>query len=111
MSGAPSMKDLSVTGDTTARDTPGIRHLTLWAAVLRRAVLDWTLYKDSESLRERKTYWNAHNWLFSDVEEFPSFVVLCHHLGADPDFVRERLLELTPEEVRALRGVDFGNGG
>ena len=101
----------SVSASVTASDTQHARRLTLWAAVIRRAVLDWTLYKGSENLKDRKAFWSAHNWLFSDDEgEFPTFVVLCQYLGVDPNYLRERVLSLTPQEVRALRGVDFGNG-
>ena len=102
---------LSVSGPaTTPYDSPNIRRLTLMAAIVRRAVLDWSLYRRSEDLRERRIFRSARNWLFSDDEEFPSFVVLCHHLDVDPAYIRERVLSLTDEEVRALRGVDFGNG-
>ena len=101
---------LSVSGNVKAHDSPDVRRLTLLAAVVRRAVLDWSLYRGSEDLRERRIFRSAQNWLFSDDEQFPAFVVLCHHLDVDPQYIRERVLRLTDEEVRALRGVDFGNG-
>lgn len=101
---------LSVSGSTAAYDSPDVRCLTLLAAIVRRAILDWSLYRKSDDLRERRIFRSAQNWLFSDDDEFPAFVVLCHQLDIDPAYIRERVLALTDGEVRALRGVDFGNG-
>ncbi len=61
----------------------------LWTNVIKRAVADFRAGpKSSKALYE-----DAKSWLFSDDEEFPSFVTVCDHLDMDVDFLRKRLLE------------------
>lgn len=48
----------------------------------------------------------ARLWLFTDNE---GFLRTCEGLGLHPQVVRSHILELTPDEARALRGLEFGD--
>ena len=87
-------------------------YLRLWAAVVRRAAVDWVLYYDhSNSLKLRKIGANAGQWLFQDSSEDSvcSFLVVCETLGLNPDLVRSLVTSLTEEDARRLRGMEFGD--
>lgn len=48
----------------------------------------------------------AHEWLFSEGSEFTE---LCSSLGVDHVVVRQYVINLSEEDARALRGLDFSD--
>jgi hypothetical protein len=85
-------------------DDEDVRMKKLWGAVIRRAVVDWVLYRRSMDVRKRRLYLDADEWLFGgDESEIGSFIVLCNHLDMEPCFVRKIVKSLTSEDLRKLR--------
>ncbi len=85
--------------------------LRLWAAVVRRATVDWVLYNEHESLKLKKIGADAGQWLFHDESEdhICSFKIVCDCLGLDPDLVRSKVTSISEEDARRLRGMEFGD--
>ena len=83
----------------------------LWAAVVRRAAVDWVLYKDHSTSKLRKVGADAEYWIFLDKEEnrLSSFVSVCDILGLEPSLMREKVRSLSEEDARRLRGMEFGD--
>lgn len=86
-------------------------YLRLWAAVVRRAAVDWVLYHDHTSLKLRKVGADAGQWIFHEKDEdhICAFPVVCDILGLDPDLVRSKVANLSEEDARRLRGMEFGD--
>jgi len=86
-------------------------YLRLWAAVVRRAAVDWVLYHEHESLKLRKIGADAGQWLFHDHSEdhICSFNIVCDILGLSPDLVRSKVTSISEEDARRLRGMEFGD--
>ena len=85
-------------------------HIRLWAAVLRRASVDYALYCDHENARLRRLGDDAAEWLLLDCydgEVFNSFLAVCDNLGLTPSVIRKAALTLTEENARKLRGMEF----
>ena len=83
----------------------------LWASVLRRAIVDWILYRNHENVKLKKVGFNAETWLFgpdsdTDVSSFES---VCSMIGVSTDFMRSKINTLTEEQARRLRGMEFGD--
>ena len=83
----------------------------LWAAVLRRAAVDWVLYNGHTTPKLSKLGHDAHSWIFleEDVElkDSSSFASVCASLNVEVVAMRERIASVTEEEARRLRGLDF----
>lgn len=83
----------------------------LWAAVLRRAAVDWVLYRGHGTHKLSKMGDDAHNWIF--LEEDPelidhaSFASVCASLNVEIASMRAKISSVTEEEARRLRGLDF----
>jgi len=86
-------------------------YLRLWAAVVRRAAVDWVLYHNHKSLKLKKVGADAGQWIFHDRSEdhICSFPIVCDILGLDPDLVRSKVTNLSEEDARRLRGMEFGD--
>ncbi len=85
-------------------------HVRLWASVIRRAVVDWVLYKDHEKAKLRSIGKEAEQWLFSeDTASMNSFLPVCGYLNLAPEVVRDRIRNLSEEDARRLRGMEFGD--
>ena len=94
------------------RDPGGVPwFVRLWAAVVRRAAVDWVLYKDHESTKHRKLGSDAAAWIFSDEESdrLSSFSCVCDILGLDKSLLRQKIRSMTEEQARCLRGMEFGD--
>ena len=89
-----------------AHHSPCIR---LWAAVVRRAVVDAKLYPTSSKLRSAKVGDDARAWLDGkyDPEAFNSFDSVCDLMGLKPEVVRDHAEALTEERARRQRGMEF----
>jgi hypothetical protein len=85
----------------------------LLAAIVRRAVLDFALYRDvnpeSEPLRYALAT-DAAGWLFFDGTESVdeegryTFLYLCMLLGLDARSIREQALSLTRKDLQRFNG-------
>ena len=94
------------------RDPGGVPwFVRLWAAVVRRAAVDWVLYKDHESTKHRKIGGDAGAWLFQeeDTNRLSSFGCVCDILGLEQELLREKIRGMTEEQARCLRGMEFGD--
>lgn len=80
----------------------------LLASVLRRAVFDIALYKNSNKLVHRRLAIQASQWMFDDREimeqhpqdRFTSFKSICEILDQDPDWIRKRTMSLRESDVK-----------
>ena len=102
------------TPDTSSETRPSRQIMwftRLWAAVVRRAAVDWVLYKDHPTSKLRKIGADAEYWIFLDKEEnrLSSFVSVCDILGLEPSLMREKVRNLSEEDARRLRGMEFGD--
>lgn len=92
--------------DTKRGQTPEKR---LMVAVVRRAVWDFVLYRDSKNAEHMGIAAEAAGWLFSDEEDAPegederyTFVNICSALELDPRYVRECVLRLKRDDIPRL---------
>lgn len=79
----------------------------LVAAVLRRAVWDFALYRDVLKKNDPEKYQmavDAAGWIFSDeqVKGALTFLYVCEVLGLDPGHIRNSTLALDRERVYQL---------
>ena len=75
-------------------------------------MVDWVLYKDHEKAKLRSIGKEAEQWLFSDDDDtasMNSFLPVCSYLNLDPEVVRDRIRNLSEEDARRLRGMEFGD--
>ncbi len=86
-------------------------YVRLWAAVLRRAAVDYALYKDHPNIKLKKTGLDAQRWMYapSNNNDINSFEVVCSILNLPVDLVRDKVENLTEDEARRLRGMEFGD--
>ena len=92
----------------SGRPTPWF--IRLWAAVVRRAAVDYVLYRDHTTTKLRKLGTDAESWIFSDEDEsLSSFVSVCDILDLEPDLVKTKIKNLREEDARRLRGMEFGD--
>jgi len=81
--------------------------------IIRRASHDWVLYRTSSRLEQLELANDAYTWLFEEKPGHPwwvmreqegrgftSFLNVCELLDVDPDYVRERVCELTPRAIK-----------
>lgn len=75
----------------------------LWAAVLRRAVFDYVLYK---GVRAHSLEWKrAFQYIFSEDVKYEaglSFEEVCELFGWDPGYLRRLATELTRADVKKM---------
>ena len=98
--------------DPTNTNDPDIGWpLRLSASVLRRAMVDWVLYRDHADHRLAKFGDDAGSWIFGEarVDNINSFQSVCGTLNLDPELVQEKIKGMTEERVRRLRGMEFGD--
>jgi hypothetical protein len=98
---------------TVKQSRPIPWYIRMWAAVVRRAVVDWVLYREHTAAKLRKLGQDADKWLFDDIDnsatEIASFLAVCDILDVDPGIIRERIKRLSEEDARKLRGMEFGD--
>lgn len=85
--------------------------IKLCVAVLRRAIVDFKLYKGHVSTKLSKVGDEAGEWLFVDdhTPNLMTFVSICDIIGIHPTIIRTKIDKLTEEQVRRLRGMEFGD--
>ena len=75
----------------------------LWAAVLRRAVFDFVLYK---GVRAHSLEWKrAFQYLFTEDVKYEaglSFEEVCELFGWEPDYLRRLVTQLTRADVKKM---------
>jgi hypothetical protein len=71
----------------------------LMLAVLESAVHDFQRYRLATGRRGKRIFREAHEWFTSREETgIFSFVVICHAVGIDPDYIRTGLFRQSPEK-------------
>lgn len=84
--------------------------IRLWASVVRRATVDWVLYRNHSDPKLRKIGIDADSWIFGEADnEFSSFEGVCDIIGLPVSLMREKIVNLTEEDARRLRGMEFGD--
>ena len=83
-------------------------HKMLWAAVLRRAVFDYVLYKGrgTHSLEWKR----AFQYIFTRglrYEDGVSFEEVCEMFGWDPDYLRRLATRLTRTDIKKMETTQF----
>ena len=92
------------------RDTGIPWFVRLWAAVLRRAVVDWILYKSHSNIKLKKVGADAGAWIFDDENlGVGSFLSVCNIINLPPSLIRSKINNMSEEEARRLRGMEFGD--
>jgi hypothetical protein len=80
----------------------------LWAAVLRRAVFDYVLYK---GVRSRSIEWKrAFQYVFTEGQRYEngvSFEEVCEMFGWDPDYLRRLTTQLTRADIKKMETTQF----
>ena len=98
---------------TAKQSRPIPWYIRMWAAVIRRAVVDWVLYREHSTTKLRKLGQDADRWLFEDdsdsATEITCFLAVCDILEIKPGVVRGRIKTLSEEDARKLRGMEFGD--
>jgi hypothetical protein len=86
--------------------------------MIRRAILDFALYKDADSVEDAAHYQlavDAAEWLFFDGGESINeagrytFLYICDLLGLDPRRIRDQALKLTAVDLQRFSG-NAGDG-
>jgi len=90
----------------------GYREKLLLASILRRAVYDIALYKNSTRLQLKRRYQDARRWMFEANGElredhFTSFLSICSILDQDPSDIRRKTLGLRREDIRKIEHGRF----
>ena len=107
---SPSVTDLTAEYSQTYSGRPTPWFIRLWAAVVRRAAVDYVLYKEHETTKLRKIGKDAEQWIFSDeTDALSSFESVCDILDLDSSLVRSKIMKLGEEDARRLRGMEFGD--
>mgnify|MGYP001161453501 CR=1 FL=1 len=84
--------------------------IRLWASVVRRATVDWVLYRNHDDPKLRKLGVEADAWIFGeDTGDFSSFEGVCDIIGLPVSLMRKKITGLTEEDARRLRGMEFGD--
>lgn len=84
--------------------------IRLWASVVRRATVDWVLYRNHKDAKLRKIGMEADAWIFGEPEDqLSSFESVCDILNLPVCLMREKVMNLSEEDARRLRGMEFGD--
>lgn len=89
------------------------RARALLLELIRRAAHDWVLYRTSRRMDQRELAQDAYTWLFEEGpghiwwesrrgegRQLTAFLGICDLLELDPDFVRERVKQMTPHGIK-----------
>jgi len=96
--------------DLVNHDTGIPWYVRLWAAVLRRACVDWILYRDHDNIKLKKIGSDAGAWIFDDDDSnIGSFLSVCSIINLPPSLIRKKITSMSEEEARRLRGMEFGD--
>lgn len=103
------MREVASLSSSTAPDPEnGLAARRLLAAIVRRAVLDFVLYRDADPKKDplrHELAADAAGWLFFDGTECLdesgrySFLYLCSLLGVDAKQIRDQALALTRKDL------------
>lgn len=94
LSGDPPVDNFSDRLQSFGTDTglPPEPELKLMAMILEDAITCYLRYGNARSEAGRREHRAAERWLFNrDRDWIFSFENICHHLGVDPDFARQRI--------------------
>lgn len=82
--------------------------MKVWAAVIRRAVVDSVLYNEHKDEKLQKVGKDAADWLSSEDTADGSFEAVCCLLGLDSGALRGLISRMSESDVRHLRGMNYG---
>jgi len=92
----------------TSREELSHSDRMLWAAVLRRAVFDYVLYK---GVRQHSLEWKrAFQYVFSEGLRYDnglSFEEVCDLFGWDVDYLRRLTTKLTRDDIKKMETTQF----
>jgi len=81
--------------------------------VIRRAAVDWVLYRNHESAKLQRLGEDAERWLFHGPDEPQddpgAFASVCLSLNMGTEEIRSRVRSITEAEARRLRGLEFSD--
>ena len=102
---------VSISVEDTIGQSPIPWFIRLWAAVIRRAAVDWVLYRHHSNSKLLKLGVDADAWIFGDSTDnsLNSFEAVCDILSIEVSLLRGRIIRLTEEDARKLRGMEFGD--
>ena len=88
----------------------------LWVHVMRKAVEDFKSGSKSRGAESKKAYEDAKRWIWSDSEEFPSFIFLCEILELNARQIRREMSGYELSQRRQREGccpdvLEQGRGG
>jgi hypothetical protein len=75
----------------------------LWAKVVVKAICDFVMFQDADTLRGKREFLRVKEWLFG---KDTGFTGVCETIGWLPEMVRERALSMTKDEVRKIEHRD-----
>ncbi len=75
----------------------------LWAKVIVKAICDYVMFKDADTLRGRREFLRVKDWLFG---KDTGFIGVCETIGWPPKMIRQRALSMTKDEVRKIEHRD-----
>jgi len=92
----------------TSRATLSHSDRMLWAAVLRRAVFDYVLYK---GVRQHSLEWkHAFRYIFTEGQEYDNglnFEEVCDLFNWDADYLRRLTTKLTRDDIKKMETTQF----
>ena len=95
-------------------DDEEARHKILWSSVIRRAIIDWVLYRGARDIRKRRLFQDANAWIFEDDrdlfdEQGTTFKAACAVLNVGPESIRIRVRCIEREQLIELRRAYSGH--
>lgn len=102
-----SLSPENIRVDAEEAPRPLVPEQRLLLAVLRRAVWDYVLYRESVDTAKHQLSVEAQEWLFSDVDEWMSFMFICKSLDINPSRIRRYADIITRKEIENVgRRID-----
>lgn len=75
----------------------------MWVAVLRRAIWDFAMYRDSpKGSKQYELAVDAAGWIWFDGQEMGTFRDLCLHLDLDYVSLRKQIMKLRRKDVERI---------
>lgn len=94
----PQVEDKNTVVNQQGRGAKG-----LLAAIVRRAIYDWVLYRESIDNRKRKRAEDAYHWLFEEpLDGITSFPYICAILDFDIHVCRNYIRKFTINQIQSV---------
>lgn len=112
---SPSIGEVGLDDDWVDERRAIVPEKRLLAAILRRSICDYVLYKRCHRRTdERRLYADAAmEWFETDDEETPegfyTFTFVCTELGLDPGRIRDQIYCLAKEDLKRISGLWYND--